>query len=60
MGGASGEAGGRGNPPLQVKGGIELRKWLFCLWWRYKHRNWEDTRQKRKALEKECYKRGLH
>lgn len=34
-----------------------LRYRLFRLWWMWKHRNWKDTRQKRKALEKEWLKK---
>ena len=29
---------------------------IFRLWWMWKNRNWTDTRQKRKALEKEWRK----
>ena len=30
---------------------------LFCIGWLWKHREWENTRQKYKAMEKEYKKR---
>lgn len=30
----------------------------FCIKWRWKHRNWKNTRQKFKAMEKEWLKNG--
>ena len=32
----------------------KLSFYLKCINWLWKHRNWENTRQKYKAMEKEC------
>lgn len=32
------------------------RYYLFCMWWLWKNRNWKNTRQKFKAMEKEYQK----
>jgi hypothetical protein len=29
-----------------------IKYYLFCIKWLYKHRNWKNTRQKFKAMEK--------
>ena len=37
---------------VSKEGGRSIKYRLFRWWWMWKHRNWMDTRQKRKAFEK--------
>ena len=35
---------------------MKIKYYLFCVKWLYKNRNWENTRQKFRAMEREWNK----
>ena len=37
----------------------KIRYYIFCIKWLWKNRNWENTRQKWKAFERECKEKGV-
>lgn len=36
-----------------------IKYYLFCIHWLWKNRNWDDTRQKFKMMQREWKKRNV-
>ena len=36
----------------------KINYYIFCIKWLWRNREWENTRQKFKAMERECQKVG--